>query len=544
MPFSFIDIEERKTREIIFVFIGLTLFYFAGASALILVADFCLTYNGRCLYTSDGFLLRPQVFLYTFLAAVVAAALHWMYSVYSSIPRLLKAMRAVTPDVNDSYHKQLKNIVDEVSVACGGRKMDCVVLPVPALNAFSIADFSGNAAIGVTEGLLTRLNRAQLEAVIAHEAAHIVMQDTLLKTATVSIVSVFTGLNRLCSEILRGSSRSSRSSKGGGAILLVLLLYVTTAVLKFFTYLISMFISRQCEYRADAVAVRLVRDPLALAQALRKISGGWRGGGDIYDSFESLFIVSPNYSHLDESEGVFSNLFSTHPPALKRIGILVDMGHATMNVLDQSIKDVKAARIIQSVAIPVGETKWSIATNKGWEGPFSLSEMGQKPLRYDDLVMRSGDSRSVLLSNDPILLKFLKNNKKTDGINGCPHCALPLTEASYEGVPIEVCGSCHGALVSDERLPRILIRREQGFSPDVVREAKLVVDRASKLFLYQPPKFSHDLLCPKCGEKMCRHFYSMVYPVEVDTCYACSLTWYDERELEIVQYLIENSEAV
>jgi len=543
MPFSFVEIEEHKSWQIGFVFVGLVLFYFVGASLLIVVTHYVLLYQARGSLANTGFLLLPpKIFICTFLVALAAAGLHWVYSIYQSIPHLLKIMRATAPDPQDSYHKQLQNIVDEVSVAVGGRKIDCVVLPTSALNAFSLADFSGKAAIGVTEGLLTCLNRAQLEAVVGHEAGHIIMGDTLIETATVSAVSVFTGLNHFLGEALRGS-RTSRSERGGGAILLVLVLYLVTLVLRFLTYLISMFISRECEYRADAVAVRLVRDPLSLAQALRKISRGWRGGGDIYDSLETLFIVSPNCNALDEKEGFLADLFSTHPPVTQRLKILLSMAHADLNTLDASVKENEVARPTVPVIEKITEPRWLIDVNGKWEGPFAAAATLGMDLRYDTFIRRDGSGQVMMVSDDPDLIGLLRQRGESSrGQNNCPRCLTPLANALYEGVPVESCQACGGVLLADDKILRIIIRHEQGFSAEVMRQARLVQAVAQKGIL-GVPKFHHELSCPRCAQIMNRHFYSFVYPVEVDTCYLCNVTWYDKDELEILQYLIESAES-
>jgi len=544
MPFSFVEIEEHKTWQIGFVFAGLVMFYFVGASLLIVVTHFFFVCNGRSYETLCGFsLLQPKIFIYTFIVALAAAVLHWTYSVYESIPRLLKIMRAAPPDLEDTYHKQLQNIVDEVCVAVGGRKIDCVVLPTAALNAFSLADFSGKAAIGVTEGLLTRLNRAQLEAVVGHEAGHIIMGDTLIETATVSTVSVFTGLNYILGQALQGGSRDSRSERGGSVVLLVLVLYLVTLILKFLTYLISMFISRECEYRADAVAVRLVRDPLSLAQALRKISTGWRGGGDIYDSLESLFIVSPNYSALDEQEGFLADLFSTHPPVMRRLNVLLNMAHADLNTLDASVKENEMIRPTEVIMTQFTEPRWLVDVDGKWQGPFAASATLGMDLRYDTFIRREGSEKVIMVSDDPQLVALLRSRTEDSrGKNTCPRCLIPLGNALYEGVPVESCQGCGGVLLSNDKTTRIIVRREQGFGEEVKRQAKLVLADAQKGLLSMP-KFHHELSCPKCGGIMARHFYSYAYLVEVDTCYSCQVTWYDKNELEIIQYLIESAES-
>src|SRR5665811_219893 len=91
------------------------------------------------------------------------------------------------------------------------------------------------------------------------------------------------------------------------------------------SYLLNMFISRQREYRADAAAVRMTRNPIALAETLHLLSRSWRGAGFIGSSFAMLCIVNPEATLLDESEGFWADRLSTHPPLEKRIAILLNM---------------------------------------------------------------------------------------------------------------------------------------------------------------------------------------------------------------------------
>ena len=114
----------------------------------------------------------------------------------------------------------------------------------------------------------------------------------------------------------RGSGYSMRvNARGGGAVIIFLLLiYSLLAFTKFLSQLVRLFISRQREYRADAIAVRLTRDPLSLAEALYAIGYRWRGGGLPAQELESIFIVNPVYSRLDEGKGFVPDMFSTHPP--------------------------------------------------------------------------------------------------------------------------------------------------------------------------------------------------------------------------------------
>ncbi|HPY76772.1 MAG TPA: M48 family metallopeptidase, partial [Anaerohalosphaeraceae bacterium] len=190
---------------------------------------------------------------------------------------LLASSRAapVTPEV----HPQLFNIVEEMKIAAGLPKMPKIyIINDPAPNAFATGRNPQNASVAVTAGLLTRLNRDELQGVIAHEVSHIVHRDILF----VTLAGVLLGSVVLISQVfLRGmvySSMSARryssrgSSRGGGGQALLMLLAVLLAILApLFTQLLYFALSRRREYLADAGAARLTRYPEGLASALEKI---------------------------------------------------------------------------------------------------------------------------------------------------------------------------------------------------------------------------------------------------------------------------------
>ncbi|MGA1790558.1 MAG: M48 family metalloprotease [bacterium] len=553
MPFSFIDIEERKTRQILLLFVFLMLLYFFSAWILVIAvrAIFLLRFSGitslkQRVTLKQIVTLSPKALLIIFAAAFAVGIVHWIFSTHNSISRIQSLFKAESPDKEDRYHRILQNIVDEVCVATGGKKIECVVLPSYGMNAFSVADFNGRAVIGVTEGLLSRLSRAQLEAVIAHEAAHILTQDTLLKTIAVSLFSVY---GMLCEQLrndlhVKGSGYSSFGREIGGMILYMAVIYIVALHLYALTKLMCMFISRQCEYRADAVAVRLVRDPLSLAQALYFISSRWRGGGMGYDFLESLFIINPNYHALDERENVISNLFSTHPPIKNRISILLDMGHGDFKTMKMETQGNRKPRHMAVQVTALKESRWYVMSGIKWEGPFSASEVTRLGwVRCDSFVRREGTHRTMLLSDDQKLCEvFRKGKGHAEGEYFCPRCCKPLNRVLYEGAPVYHCDHCTGTLIEQNKIPRIVIREEQGFSEVVIRDAELVKKFAKTPFSIKRVRMQHELLCPRCKRIMLRKLYSLVYPIEVDVCTFCKMTWFDKHELEILQYLIEKAD--
>jgi len=349
MPFSFIDIEERKTRLIGFLLFFIIAFYFVTAYLILLVLK-----NSVLAHFYES---MPQRFVWpnekeTLIALGVAfliGLIHWCSSTSNLIQRMSLAVGATGVDAQDTYHQLFKNIVDEVSVAIGGRPIRPMIIPTVACNAFALEDFGGRAVVGVTEGLLTRLNRAQLEAVVGHEAGHLVNGDCLSTTVTCSLAELY---EEALSKISKGFEQSR--GRAGVFILFVILIMGT---MKFLSALLRYFISRQKEYRADATSVRLTRDPLSLAEALYLISRNWRGIGAEGEYLESIFIMNPRPGYFDEQQGPLADWFSTHPPIQERIRILADMGHCDAKTLEENLKNFQWVSPVAKPIVQADEGK-------------------------------------------------------------------------------------------------------------------------------------------------------------------------------------------
>jgi len=153
MPYSFTQIERDKSASITYVFWFLILIYFGFFWVL---AALCKSYALSSGRTAGFQTLNLGQTLVIFGAAFLLGYSHWTYATTRLVPRILGVLKAEKLDPKDSYHQRFRNIVDEVSVATGGTKMEAVVVPTMALNAFAVMDFSGSAVIGVTEGLLSK----------------------------------------------------------------------------------------------------------------------------------------------------------------------------------------------------------------------------------------------------------------------------------------------------------------------------------------------------------------------------------------------------
>ncbi len=333
MPLTFIDIERQKSWRIGLFFLFLLLLYFVIATLLAVmmlpVTLYSSPLHSTHLHPAPVHIV-PRLWIFLGITALLVAGIHFWFSAYDTVTTVVKGLDAQDPDPKDDIHKMFMNIMEEMHVATGHRRtIRAAVIPSLSLNALAVADLKGQAVIGVTEGLLSRLSRAQLETVVAHEAHHVLSGDCLETTIASSLFGTWSSLI----ESLGSTSSGGRTSFSAGVPLGWLLLKLS--------YLLSMFISREREYRADAAAVRMTRNPIALAETLQLLSRSWRGAGFIGSGFKMLCIVNPEASALDETEGFWADLFSTHPPLRKRMDILLKMAHTSIAELDAKVDSRK-----------------------------------------------------------------------------------------------------------------------------------------------------------------------------------------------------------
>jgi heat shock protein HtpX len=241
-------------------------------------------------------------------------------------------------EVTHTVHPQLFNVVKEMQIAASLPATPRIyIIDDPAPNAFATGRKPENSAIAVTTGLLNRLNRTELQGVVAHEMSHILNRDILFLT----FAGIMLGSIVLISEVfLRslwfsgGSSRrfrSQRSNRSGGnaiAILAIFLAILAPILSRIFYFTLS----RKREYLADASAARLSRYPEGLASALEKISSGNVKLSRANSVTAPMYIINP----LKRQKRSLTGLFSTHPPVEERIKILRGMSGGVNYVNYQS----------------------------------------------------------------------------------------------------------------------------------------------------------------------------------------------------------------
>jgi heat shock protein HtpX len=210
---------------------------------------------------------------------------------------------------------QLRNIVETLSIGLGITPPRIYLIDDTAPNAFATGRDPKHASIVVTRGLLDKLDRTELEGVIAHELSHVVDRDIrvmLLVTVLVGTVALLSDW-MLRSFAWGGGARRGRDRGGGGIILIVaIVLAILTPIV---ATLIQLAVSRQREYLADASGALLTRYPPGLANALRKIAADTEALEVANKATASLYIANP----LKDAPRALDGLFDTHPPIAERI---------------------------------------------------------------------------------------------------------------------------------------------------------------------------------------------------------------------------------
>jgi heat shock protein HtpX len=237
--------------------------------------------------------------------------------------RIVLSMSRARP-VDRDREPYLVNLVEGLSIAAGLPQPKAYVIDDPAPNAFATGRNPDNAAIAVTTGLMEKLDRAELEGVVAHELAHIKNYDTLIQTMAAVLAGTVVLLSDwMIRSFFWGRNRRRSDQGGGGAQIIFVLIGLALAILApLFAALIQMSISRKREYLADANGALLTRYPPGLASALRKIAADSNRLSVANKATESLYIYNPLR---DYSRGGMNALFNTHPPIEDRIERLEGM---------------------------------------------------------------------------------------------------------------------------------------------------------------------------------------------------------------------------
>jgi len=359
-------------------------------------------------------------------AGVIIATVIWLILMlisFSGGDQILLAASKAKPVTHD-VHPQLFNVVEEMKIAAALPAMPKVyIINDPAPNAFATGRSPKSASVAVTAGLLARMNRDELQGVIAHEISHILHRDILF----VTLAGVMLGSIVLLSQVflrgmfyssMTGSRRRTSSGSGGGgqAQLIMLIVAIVAAVLApIMAYLLYFALSRRREYLADAGAARLTRYPEGLASALEKIANDPSPQlATVNKVTAPMYIANP---FKKKRQRKLSDLTSTHPPISERIRILRSMTHgASFKDYSRSFSDITHTKTVVPVA---ALTKEDIALRQA-SAEAKKEERLQKQMRQVGDIMRRVNSFIFLTCLCGLKLKVPPNFK--DNKVKCPRC--------------------------------------------------------------------------------------------------------------------------
>ena len=289
-------------------------------NSLLLIAAFLAFVTVFGYIIGFAWLGDPVSALFGLVLALVVGIISGFVTYYAGDKMVLAASRA--KEVTHDEAPVLFNVVEEMSIASGLPMPKVYIVDDTAPNAFATGRDPEHASVAVTKGLLEKLDRDELQGVIAHEMSHVANFDIRYSM----LVGILVGTTVLISDFfLRGlwfgGGRGGGRRDGGGGqlqIIMIIIAVVLAILAPLFARLLQLSISRQREFLADATAVRLTRNPKGLADALQKISGD----NDVLEvanrATAHLYIVNPIKKFEKRSKG----LFSTHPPIEERIQIL------------------------------------------------------------------------------------------------------------------------------------------------------------------------------------------------------------------------------
>jgi len=234
--------------------------------------------------------------------------------------KIVLSMTGAQPATREQF-PELWNIVENLSITAGLPMPKVYVVNDPAPNAFATGRDPEHAVVAATTGLLSMLNRSELEGVMAHELSHVGNRDMLVMTVAVVLAGF---LAMLADVMMRATMFGGNSDRNKSPIFLVFAI-AGIILAPIAAQLIQLAISRKREYLADASGALLTRYPEGLASALEKISGYARPMQNASHATAHLFIADP-FGGASRSIGQkIGGLFQTHPPAAERIKILRDM---------------------------------------------------------------------------------------------------------------------------------------------------------------------------------------------------------------------------
>ena len=226
--------------------------------------------------------------------------------------------------IEHNKNPELYHVIENLCITAGLPIPKIYIIPELQPNAFATGRDKNHAVVAVTQGLLNRLDKSELQGVLAHELSHIGNKDMLLSTVVAVLAGVVAVLANMFMRIsFWGGGRRSNDDNGNIGMILMVLGIFAAILAPIAATLVQLAISRKREFLADADGALLTRYPEGLARALEKISSDPTPMIITNDATSSLFIDSP-YKGKQKTH-CFAKMFSTHPPIEERIKLLRDM---------------------------------------------------------------------------------------------------------------------------------------------------------------------------------------------------------------------------
>ncbi len=304
---------KRNNRKSILLIIAFPALILALLFAIILVFN----YNPE--QENINWAQVEQYFYQSAPIAITITAIWFLiaYTTHSSIINSATHSKSLSRKDN----KMVYNLTENLCMQMGMQMPKLRIIEDEALNAFASGLNEKTFTVTLTRGIINKLDRDELEGVIAHELMHIKNRDVRLLIISIVFVGIFSLLAQIAfRSVLYGGLRGGGRKNNGGMVIVMILVLVAYFISQLFRFALS----RKREYMADAGAAELTKNPRALASALRKISGNSHLSKLDSEDVKEMFI--DNYPD-EKNEGLgflggMDRWFATHPPIKKRIEVL------------------------------------------------------------------------------------------------------------------------------------------------------------------------------------------------------------------------------
>lgn len=298
--YTSVDSNKRKSWMILTAFIA-----FVTATAYLMLRAF-------------GY--GPDVLVFAFLGSAVGSFVSYFFS-----DKIILTISGARPATRQEFF-DFYTVTENLTMSQQLPMPKLYVIDDSAMNAFATGRDPNHAVVCATTGLLSRLDRSEIEAVVAHELAHIKNYDILL----MSVVAVLVGMIALLADLLLRWSfwgkRGNDDNKSSSQIQMILFVvgFLLALLSPIIAQLIQLAISRRREFLADATGAAMTKYPEGLARALEKISQDREPLEAANKATAHLYIANP-LKNLHGGVGMFANLFQTHPPVKERLKALRSM---------------------------------------------------------------------------------------------------------------------------------------------------------------------------------------------------------------------------